>query len=112
MKDHNFSFSFSDESVVAFGSILHKAGRFRGALKVVLMSEKILQVSSRKELRIFTKDWFDNGISCEVLELGDKAWRKGKIKIKVNIEFHPDEPGMTDSPLDDIRQASADTISR
>ncbi|MBD2119438.1 KGK domain-containing protein [Trichocoleus sp. FACHB-262] len=108
MENHNFSFSFSDESVVAFGSILHKAGRFREALKVLLTRENISQKSSQNELKIFTKDWFGNGIDCEVLELGDKAWRKGKIKIKVSIEFHPDESEATESPLDDIRQAIAE----
>jgi hypothetical protein len=105
MRNNSFSFNFSDESVVAFGSILHKAGRFREALKVVLTSEKILRDSLQNELRIFTKDWFENGIDCEVLELGDKAWRKGKIKIRVSIEFCPDEPKVTESPLEDIRQA-------
>lgn len=105
MKNHNFSFSFSDESVVAFGSVLHKVGRFREALKVLLTSEKILQKSQRDELKVFTRDWFGDGINCEVLELGDKAWRKGKVRIKVSIEFHPDESEVADSPLDDIRQA-------
>jgi hypothetical protein len=104
MKSHNFSFSFSDESVVAFGSVLHKAGRFREALKVLLTSEKILQNSSQGELRVFSKDWFGDGINCEVLELGDTAWRKGRIKIKVSIEFQPDEPQSLESPLDDFRQ--------
>lgn len=104
MESQNFSFSFSDESVVAFGSVLHKAGRLREALKVVLTSEKILKTPSQDELKIFSKDWFEEGINCEALELGDKAWRKGKIKIKVSIEFHPDEPQAPDSPLDDFRQ--------
>lgn len=108
MKSNNFSFSFSDDSVVAFGSVLHKASRLREALKVILTTEKVLETPSQGELKIFSKDWFEEGINCEALELGDKAWRKGKIKIKVSIEFHPDEPQALDSPLDDFRQTILD----
>ena len=39
------------------------------------------------------------GLPCEVLKPG-APWRKGKIKV--SLEFCPDEPI---SPLDDIRQS-------
>lgn len=42
---------------------------------------------------------FDEGLPCEVLKLCSN-WQKGKIKIR--LEFCPDEPI---SPLDDIRQS-------
>ncbi len=53
-------------------------------------------------------DVLDNGVDVEVLEPGSE-WKKGKLKLKITIEFYPenDETLMTkvlDSPLDDIRQ--------
>ncbi|MBW4533405.1 MAG: hypothetical protein KME09_05660 [Pleurocapsa minor HA4230-MV1] len=48
--------------------------------------------------------WFYQGGECEILRAGSPGWQKGKIKIKVTLEFSPDEPEETSSPLDDIRQ--------
>ncbi len=58
--------------------------------------------------------WFDDGVNCEFLE-PNKDWKKGKVKIKVILEFYFDEPdekdlvkhetNINDSPLDEIRQS-------
>ncbi|MBS9393578.1 MAG: hypothetical protein HEQ29_10680 [Dolichospermum sp. LBC05a] len=62
-------------------------------------------------------DWRDKGVSCEILKPG-KDWKEGKVRIKVTLEFSPDEPeveqiteiGQTseikepESPLDDLRR--------
>jgi len=45
---------------------------------------------------------FTEGINCEVLRLGAKDWQKGKVRI--NLEFCPNQPSEAESPLDDIRQ--------
>lgn len=42
--------------------------------------------------------WLDEGQSCEILKPGAKYWQKGKVRI--SLEFCPDEP---ESPLDDLR---------
>ncbi|WP_107669230.1 KGK domain-containing protein [Cyanothece sp. BG0011] len=53
-------------------------------------------------------DWFHKGISCELLQPGEN-WKKGTVKIKLQLEFIPDEPepetNKNDSVLDDIRQS-------
>lgn len=60
-------------------------------------------------------DWFNQGIDCEILKPDARGWRKGKIRIKVTVEFCPEQPeeldenpdsadGKSDSSLDDIRQ--------
>lgn len=62
------------------------------------------------------ESWFNKGIDCEVMSLS-KGWQKGKIRIKVTLEFCPNEPEIEEpdainhtknnqvkSPLDDIRQ--------
>jgi KGK domain len=58
-----------------------------------------------------------NGIHCEILRIGSKGWQKGRIRVKVTLEFIPDEPEIEEtpatneleiappeSPLDDLRQ--------
>ncbi|AFY83582.1 KGK domain-containing protein [Oscillatoria acuminata] len=46
---------------------------------------------------------FIDGFECRVLQPG-KKWQTGKIRIKINVEFCPDDPSEPDSPLDDIRK--------
>lgn len=58
--------------------------------------------------------WFDEGVSCEIIS-PSKSWRKGKVKVC--LEFYPDESKIPEIPernepensqlkssLDDIRQ--------
>ncbi|WP_052055896.1 KGK domain-containing protein [Myxosarcina sp. GI1] len=71
---------------------------------------KLLCISSLKQLEepyiAPRKKWIDEGLDCELLKLGSYSWQKGKLRIKVTIEFSPDESEIfvSDSPLDDIRQ--------
>lgn len=50
------------------------------------------------------KKWVTDGVNCEVLNVSDGKWKKGKVKVKVVVEFCPDEPMASQSPLDDLRQ--------
>ncbi|MGK7879347.1 MAG: KGK domain-containing protein [Crocosphaera sp.] len=52
-------------------------------------------------------DWYKTGKDCEILQVGSNGWKKGKIRLKVSLEFIPDEPEINEieSPLDDIRQS-------
>lgn len=60
------------------------------------------------------ENWLVEGVECEVLKIGSPGWQKGKVKLRVTLEFYPDEPPLdcpensistpSDSPLDDIRQ--------
>lgn len=59
--------------------------------------------------------------NCQLLRIGCKNWQKGKIKIKmsisprgkysasVDLEFCPDEPEISESPLDDLRKSLNNT---
>ena len=53
---------------------------------------------------------------CEILSVGGKDWKKGKLKVELTVKFYPDEPevqevltsnkqevNQAESPLDDIR---------
>jgi len=59
------------------------------------------------------EEWFGDGISCECLEIGTNSWQKGKMRLKLTVEFCPSKPeieenfanaNQSESPLDDIRR--------
>lgn len=56
------------------------------------------------------KKWIEEGLDCEILKLGDSSWKKGKVRVKMTIEFLPDEPEISEyqSPLDEIRREIQD----
>lgn len=47
------------------------------------------------------KKWLNDGLEVEVLKVGALAWQKGKLKLKVTVEFCPDEPELN---LDEFRE--------
>jgi len=60
---------------------------------------------------------FGEGIAGQVLRFGSPGWQKGKIRVKITVEFCPDEPevkeipennesetSQPESPLDDLRR--------
>jgi len=58
---------------------------------------------------------FNEGIDCQFLNLGAKSWKKGKVRIRINVEFYAEENNQenqiiniqnnsSDSPLDDLRK--------
>lgn len=61
--------------------------------------------------------WSGKGADCEILSPGNNGWQKGKVRVKITLEFCPNEPEIietpvsnnpeinkSESPLDDIRQ--------
>lgn len=61
------------------------------------------------------KQWFEQGKECQLLKLGAKEWQPGTLKMKVTLEFCPEEPEEDEvdeeeeidemvKSLDDIRQ--------
>jgi hypothetical protein len=79
---------------------MFKLGRLIGGIKCKLVdvSREDLNKEDRKQNH---KKWIQDGIDVEILKVGSIAWQKGKLKVKVVVEFAPDEP---ESPLDDFRK--------
>ncbi|NMF58067.1 KGK domain-containing protein [Pseudanabaena yagii] len=52
------------------------------------------------------------GISCRVMTTQQTGWRFGKIRLKIELQFIPDESSTEetvenfDSPLDEIRKTA------
>lgn len=127
----------NDNDILSFKDSMLKVGKVRGAVQKAFKGTvaKTLSDSLKSQgveinpggeivgndLFMFHSKWFSEGIDCEVLQLGNKDWQKGKVKIKVSLEFCPDEQDVTDalesneleinqleSPLDELRR----TISK
>lgn len=117
MEDNSYLPEYGDDDVLSFASgEMFKVGKFREALKSVCTEQNkvpyyLHTVLNEKGIRIVggaptTKAMLEHGIDGEVLRIGAKGWQKGKWRIKVSLEFSPDEPEISqpESPLDDIRQ--------
>ncbi|MGI0479299.1 KGK domain-containing protein [Geminocystis sp. CENA526] len=40
------------------------------------------------------KKWINDGVDVEVLKVGGLGWQKGKLKLKVTVEFCPEESSL------------------
>ncbi|MBD2097050.1 KGK domain-containing protein [Trichocoleus sp. FACHB-591] len=85
-----------------------KKSELEQGIRNILIEFDSSYVTARKKL-------LNEGLSCEALRFGSQNWRKGKMRVKVSVEFCPDEAeeliedgkslnGESKSSLDDIRQ--------
>ena len=51
-------------------------------------------------------EWFTSGAECKLLRLGESQWKQGKVRIRVEVEFIPDDESTEiDEPsLDTFRE--------
>jgi len=127
MKYNSYLENSSDDEVLAFGSLLCKLGRFKQVINRALainfskiindefklegLEVKVIKAIGRDsygkiKYSWVQPDWFNADVNCETLKIGAKGWQKGKFRIKITLEFCPDEPEITEpeSPLDDLRR--------
>ncbi|MGK7932774.1 MAG: KGK domain-containing protein [Microcystaceae cyanobacterium] len=113
---HKFTPNFNDDDVIQFGESITRFGKFESIVKSGI-DQFIFDTLSQQQINAPTKQyishknyhsytWLNTGVPCEVLKIDSQGWQKGKIRIKFEIEFIPDEPEITEpeSPLDDIRR--------
>jgi hypothetical protein len=78
--------SIQHETQVLSGHRTFRSGELNDAIKSYVENA----ISGWSEEK---NDWFtDRGIDCEALRFGSKGWQKGRIRL--SLEFCPDEPGM------------------
>lgn len=121
MKESSYLPEYSDDDVLSFKSTLFKIARFREGVKYAIGSQvQSVFISSLQNSGINipnTTTWFGKGVDCEILKIGAQRWQKGKVRIRVSLEFIPDEAeidnaltnnqsgsNQIESSLDDIRQ--------
>ncbi|MFB6276776.1 MAG: KGK domain-containing protein [Halothece sp.] len=92
------------DEVICMGQPLIEHDTFK-SFQFLQELKRILTNESKKGIRNLNL-WISEGIGCELLS-PNKNWRKGKLRIKLELEFIPDEPELTSnntkSPLDDVR---------
>lgn len=111
MQEHIFLENYGNDDVCSFGSKMFKVSRLREVMRAAVNHslEDTLKQLLYKQLEINTfgrEAWFSDGIDCETLKIGGKGWQKGKVKIKVILEFCPDEPEVDETPENDDSETS------
>lgn len=133
MEDNSFLQNYGDDDVLSSASGMFKVGKLTEAMKkafgVSSLQTALNDVLKSEGVEISTtfynpslrthcqKNWLGEGVDCEILQIGAKGWQKGKLRIRVTVDFCPDEPDVeeiqasdkpkiaqSESPLDDIRQ--------
>lgn len=120
MENNKYLQNCDDNDVLAFSSHkVFKLGVFKQAVRSIVsqLPRTIIESLRNKQgvdLPIHNEEYrlIDKGINCEILKIGSNGWQKGKFRIKITLEFCPDEPEpqekpqitQSESPLDDLRQ--------
>lgn len=105
----------SDDDVIQFSNSIYKIGQVKNGIgfairdqnKVAHSLHYALQEKGVKIEQINnTQKLLYDGLDAEILRVGAKGWQKGKLRVKIILEFEPDEPEISEpeSPLDDLRQ--------
>ncbi len=89
---------FGDNDVIYFEPGIFNLGKFKDAVKKAFTHPNRLPktlYSSLYENGVASsqsKELFGEGVDCELLKVGTLGWQsKGKIRIRVSLEFIPDE---------------------
>ncbi len=122
MEYNSYLPGYTDDDVLMFQQeTMFKVVKFRQAIEYAFnkyLPAHLQSSLANNKIIINTQNCFGDGVTCEVLKIGAKGgWKKGKVRIRVSLEFCPDEPEVeeiiesnqiefskTESPLDDIRQ--------
>lgn len=119
MECNSYFQAFGENDVLSFSQTnMCKFGKFKDELSQVIdgdaiadlfvnkLSQKGIQGSPVYLATHQTQNrlWMNEGKKCEILKIGAKDWMKGRIKIRVIVEFEPETPEPLESSLDDIRQ--------
>ncbi len=105
--------------VIAFPANLFKVEQFYQIVEANLRSYiGNLRQSTKTPNNIpeSAEDWLRSGVACEIMSPSEKGWHKGKLRIKISLEFCPDEITPENEPknsnhlteeslLDDIRKS-------
>ncbi|MFS8799754.1 KGK domain-containing protein [Synechococcus sp. R60.3] len=78
----------------------------------ILPPEDLLNIASSllapkpEEKLLQEAKWFGQGLACQLLVPGKKDWEKGRVRLRIIVEFEPEDAvseGGSGSPLDDLR---------
>jgi hypothetical protein len=107
--DHSTVVSFGNHFTLKVSKLLQVANQMLKEKTLNELEEKLKQLGAGSLASLNKIEWNSQGIKAEILEPNFNNWKKGKIRIRVVLEFCPDEPEekvvttSSNSPLDDFR---------
>ncbi len=101
MEENNILPECSDDDVVSFRGKLFKVSQLRKMMGHAMTEQNQLNHTLSNALKqkglelglTDTKEFLNQGVKGELLKITGKGWEKGKIKMKISLEFIPDVPG-------------------
>jgi hypothetical protein len=102
MTNNLIPYDCGDDDVIAFGEAMFRSGKLKKAIGQSFdgsvgraIDQKLRQHGLEIPIRMIGStrlanehcQWFDEGISCEILDLATRRWCKGKVKVRVAVEF-------------------------
>jgi KGK domain len=109
MENHLYLQDFDEEDLISFEDKekIYRFGKIKSSCRKSIENKgKTAQGFSTllSELTINSLEWMEQGVQCETLRLGEKEWVKGHVKVRIVVEFCPDQEGELSSELDTFRE--------
>ena len=108
MTNNLIPYDCGDDDVIAFGEAMFRSGKLKKAIGQSFdgsvgraIDQKLRQHGLEIPIRMIGStrlanehcQWFDEGISCEILDLSTRRWCKGKVRVQVSVEFLVEDTG-------------------
>ena len=108
-EDSNAVISFYGDTVFKIDKLMINMNSFFQRLVLNKISKKLNEAGLGSCPDLPINSWNEKGVEAEILEPESGEWKKGKVRMRVILEFSPDEPEDNNSShngnsLDDIRQ--------
>jgi hypothetical protein len=108
MTNNLIPYDCGDDDVIAFGEAMFRSGKLKRAISQSFdgsvgrgIDQKLRQHGLEIPIRMIGStrlanehcQWFDEGITCEILDLATRRWCKGKVRVNVSVEFYVEDSG-------------------
>jgi hypothetical protein len=108
MTNNLIPYNSGDDDVIAFGEAMFRSGKLKRTIAQSFdgsvgraIDQKLRQNGLEIPIRMIGStrlanehcQWFDEGISCEILNLATRRWCKGKVRVQVSVEFYIEDSG-------------------
>jgi hypothetical protein len=108
MTNNLIPYDCGDDDVIAFGEAMFRSGKLKRTISQSFdgsvgraIDQKLRQNGLEIPIRMIGStrlanehcQWFDEGISCEILDLSTRRWCKGKVRVQVSVEFYIEDSG-------------------
>ena len=111
-ENSNAVVSFKNETTFKIKNFMEYIDGFFGESQLLDNLSEKLQESGIGTPPNYQSRYWNSGVEVEILEPQYREWKKGKMRLRVILEFCPDEPEViknnnmeqNNNSLDDIRQ--------